>query len=44
MIMKGREYRCYCYVAPKGFETNADFEYWINLFLDFNGKAKSSKK
>lgn len=44
MIMKGKEYRGYCYVDPKGFENKNDFEYWLNLCLDFNDKAISSKK
>ncbi|MBS1682457.1 MAG: TfoX/Sxy family protein [Bacteroidetes bacterium] len=44
MIMKGKEYKGYCYVEPTGFKNNKDFEFWINLCLDFNDKAKSSKK
>lgn len=44
MIMKGREYKGYCYVSPDGYKAKKDFEYWIKLCLDFNEKAKSSKK
>jgi hypothetical protein len=44
MIMKGREYKGYCYVEPAGFKNKKDFEYWVNLCLDFNDKAKSSKR
>lgn len=44
MVMKGKELKGYCYVEPKGFKNKKDFEYWINLCLDFNDKAKSSKK
>jgi hypothetical protein len=44
MIMKGREYKGYCYIHPTGFKSKKDFEYWINLCLAFNEKAKSSKK
>lgn len=44
MIMKGKTYRGYCYVEPEGFENRKDFEYWINLCIDFNDSAKSSKK
>ena len=44
MVMKGKEYKGYCYVEPAGFTNKNDFEFWINLCLDFNGKAKSSKK
>lgn len=44
MMMKGREYSGYCYVHPEGFEQDDDFEYWINLCLDYNERARSSKK
>jgi len=44
MIMKGREYKGYCYVNKDGYESKKEFEYWLNLCLDFNEKAKSSKK
>ena len=44
MIMRGRECKGYCYVEPVGFESKKDFEYWINLCLDFNERAKASKK
>ena len=44
MIMKGKEYKGYCYISPDGLKSKKDFEYWINLCLDFNEKAKSSKK
>lgn len=44
MIMKGTKYKGYCYIEPPGFKTKKDLEYWINLCLDFNEKAKSSKK
>ena len=44
MIMKGSVYKGYCYVSPEGIQTIKDFEFWINLCLNFNGKAKSSKR
>lgn len=44
MIMKGREYKGYCYVGPTGFKSKKDFEFWLNLCLDYNDKAVSSKK
>ncbi len=44
MIMNGKEYKGYCYVEPVGFKSKQDFEFWMNLCLDFNGRAKSSKK
>jgi len=43
MIMHGKEYKGYCYVQPPGYKDNNDFEFWINLCLDFNNRAKSSK-
>lgn len=44
MIMKGKVYTGYCYIEPVGFKSKKDFEYWVNLCLDFNAKAKASKK
>lgn len=44
MIMRGKQLKGYCYVDPTGFKNKKDFEFWINLCLDFNDKAKSSKK
>lgn len=43
MIMKGSVYKGYCYVCPEEIQTIKDFEFWVNLCLNFNGKAKSSK-
>jgi TfoX/Sxy family transcriptional regulator of competence genes len=44
MIMKGKELKGYCYVDSIGFKSKKDFEYWLNLCLDYNKRAKSSKK
>jgi hypothetical protein len=44
MIMKGREYQGYCYVSKRGYQSNADFEYWLALCLNFNEKAKATKR
>ena len=44
MVMKGKELKGYCYVEPIGFKSKKDFEYWLNLCLDYNKTAKSSKK
>ena len=43
MIMKGREYKGYCYVSDIGYKAKKDFEYWLHLCLDFNDKAKATK-
>jgi hypothetical protein len=44
MMMKGKELKGYCYINPIGIKSKKDFEYWINLCLDYNERAKSSKK
>jgi hypothetical protein len=44
MIMKGKELKGYCYINPVGFASNKDFEYWVNLCLEYNERAKSSTK
>lgn len=44
MIMKGKQMKGYCYVEPIGFTQPKDFKYWLDLCLEFNKKAKSSKK
>ena len=44
MIMKGKEYKGFCYVDPIGLKSKKEFEYWINLCLDYNERANSSKK
>lgn len=43
MIMNSKEYKGYCYVDPIGYTSEKDFEFWLNLCLDYNHKAKSSK-
>ncbi len=44
MIMKGKSLKGYGYVDPTGCKSKSDFEYWVNLCLDYNEEAKSSKK
>ncbi len=44
MTMNGKEYKGYCYVDPIGYKSKKDFEFWINLCLDYNDKAILSKK
>jgi TfoX/Sxy family transcriptional regulator of competence genes len=44
MTMKGRIYKGYGYVSQDAIKSKKDFDFWINLCLDFNSKAKSSKK
>jgi hypothetical protein len=44
MLMKGKEYKGYGYISPDGFKSKKDFDYFMNLCLDYNKIAKSSKK
>ncbi len=44
VMMKGREYKGYVYVNGEGIKTKRDFDYWIGLALDFNKRAKATKK
>ena len=43
MIMKGREYKGFCYVSEDGYRPKKDFEYWLHLCLSYNEKAKATK-
>jgi TfoX/Sxy family transcriptional regulator of competence genes len=44
MRMKNRTYTGYVYVGEEGIRNKKDFEYWIKMGLDFNERAKASKK
>jgi TfoX/Sxy family transcriptional regulator of competence genes len=39
-----RPMKGYILIEDSGMKTQKDFDYWINLALDFNKYAKSSKK
>ena len=39
-----RPMKGYVMIDETGMKTKKEFEYWINLCLEFNSKAKSSKK
>lgn len=39
-----RPMKGYVMIDESGMKSQTDFDYWINLALDFNKKAKSSKK
>lgn len=39
-----RPMKGYIMIDESGMKSQKDFDYWINLALDFNEKAKSSKK
>ncbi len=44
MDFTGRPMKGYVFITPNGFDLDADLEFWIQLALDFNPTAKSSKK
>jgi TfoX/Sxy family transcriptional regulator of competence genes len=44
MDFTGRPMKGYVMVDETGMKSEKDFEYWINLCLEYNSKAKSSKK
>jgi TfoX N-terminal domain len=44
MLMKGKEYKGYCYINPSGFKEKKDFEYYLNICLDYNRVSGKSKK
>jgi TfoX/Sxy family transcriptional regulator of competence genes len=44
MDFTGRPMKGYVMVEDSGMKTKKEFEFWINLCLDFNKRAKSSKK
>lgn len=44
MDFTGRPMKGYVFVSENGIKKKSDFDYWIQLCLDFNKKAKASKK
>ncbi len=44
MDFTGRPMRGYIYITPDGFDMEDDLAYWLQLALDFNPLAKSSKR
>lgn len=44
MDFTGRSMKGYIFVDPSGFDEDEDMDYWIQLCIDFNPLAKSSKK
>lgn len=42
MVMRGRQLKGYCYVSPEGFKSKKDFQFWMELCLKFNPKARQS--
>ncbi len=44
MIHGGRPMKGYLFVKAEGYENDSDLVFWVQKCLDFNLKAKSSKK
>jgi TfoX/Sxy family transcriptional regulator of competence genes len=44
MNFTGRAMQGYVFVDPEAIDREDDLEYWLNLCLEFNPLAKSSKK
>jgi TfoX/Sxy family transcriptional regulator of competence genes len=45
MVMaRNRPSKDFVFVSEEGFQQQKDFNHWIKLALDFNPKAKASKK
>lgn len=44
VTMRGREYKGYVYVSEEVLKTEKNLDYWINLSLDFNKRAKATPK
>lgn len=44
MSYTGRAMKGYLFITSNGLDSDSDLEHWIQLCLDFNPLAKSSKK
>lgn len=44
MNFTGKPMKGFIFVSPKGTSIKKDLIYWVDLALDFNKKAKASKK
>ncbi|GMQ31536.1 hypothetical protein Aconfl_41810 [Algoriphagus confluentis] len=42
MLMKGKEYKGYCYFNSQGYKNKDDFDYLMFICLDFNKGARKS--
>lgn len=42
MIMKGKQLNGYCYVAPAGYKSKSDFDFWMRRCIEFNEHAQAS--
>jgi len=44
MNFTGRPMKGFVFVEPEGIDMDKDLEFWVNLCLDYNPRATSSKK
>jgi TfoX/Sxy family transcriptional regulator of competence genes len=44
VLMRGREYKGFVYVQEDAVKSKKDFDNWVELALDYNARAISSKK
>ena len=44
MVHRGKHMKGFIYIGPERFKNKKDFDHWINLALEYNPRAKSSKK
>lgn len=44
MDFTGKPMKGFVFIGPEGTNEKADLDYWIELALDFNTRAKASKK
>ena len=44
MDFTGRPMKGYVFIGPEGIDMENDLDYWIKLAVEFNPRAKSSKK
>ncbi len=44
MVFTGKPMKGFVFVSHEGIKTKTQFDYWIDLCLEFNKKAKASKK
>lgn len=44
MNFTGKPMKGFVFIGPEGTDGKADLDYWLELALDFNKRAKASKK
>ena len=44
MAFTGRTMKGFVIIEPEGMDSRSDFEFWVDQALEFNPRAKSSKK